>query len=207
MNQTTWVFLGIVIVVLVAYLIITKMMKKKIFAQIISAVQNQDMDEVERITKKASTRYLIPPFNLEYLKLNAYILEGNKRKINDQFDLLIKNMRKNKAQTEDVTMKAFNYYVGMEDKHRTKELLEKIDTFTNVRMQEEAHMMYDIFIQKGFNYIEQMEEDLKNMNDAQKAINEYLLSVQYANKGDKEKAKEYEDLSRKHMNEPLPKNK
>lgn len=204
MNQNMIIFLVIVAVVLLVVFVGSRVMRKKVMMKMITAAQNQNFEEMEAIANKTSTRMLIPPFNLEYLKLNALILEGNKRKINDQFDLLLKNMRKNKAQTEDVTMKAFNYYVGMEDKHRTKELLAQIDTFTNVRMKEEAHIMYDIFVMKQCNYIEKMEAELEGMNDAQKAINEYLLSVQYTNKGDKEKAKEYEELSRKHMEAPLP---
>lgn len=172
--------------------------------QMITCLQNGDYDGFFKTVDSFIVKFLIPRYNLEYLKLNAYILQGKEELIELQFDSLLA-ARKNKAQKEDITMKAFNYYVGVENKEKCTELMEEIKTFTNERMVQEATIMYDVFILKQGNHIKEIEEMMEGLGDAEKGINEYLLSVQYANIGDKENAKKYEKLSKKHLNEPVKK--
>lgn len=199
---------GIIIVVILAILSIvgTYILRKIKSNKMVECIKKGDIKAFEKESNSLLTKCLFSAFNVLYLRLNAYVLAGNEKKINETFALLLK-MRKNKSQTEDVTMKAFNYYIGVEDKKRCKELLDKINTFNNVRMKEEAEMMYNIFILKNDKYVAEMEESLDGLPDARKAITEYLLSVQYANRGDKKKAKEYEGLSKIHMKQPLPETK
>lgn len=196
MDDNTIKFLGITVACVVIFGFGMSYLKKKRYANLIQLLQAGNFDEFMKMVDGRFTRFLFPGYNLEYLKLNALIIEGNKRKINDQFDKMFK-FRLTKKQDEDLSMKGFNYYLGMEDKHRTKELLERILKFNNERMKEEVQMMYDIFMAKSFSYIETMEEQLSEQNEEQRSITEYLLSVQYENAGNKEKAKEYEELYKK----------
>ena len=190
-------FLGITAAFVVIFGFGMSFLKRKRSDKLVQLIQMGNIDGFMQLAESKLTKFLFPMYNVEYLKLNALILEGNKRKINDQFDKMLK-FRLGKKQDEDLSMKAFNYYLGMEDKHRTKDLLERIQKFTNERMKEEVQMMYDIFIVKSSSYIESMEEELKEQNEEQKSITEYLLSVQYENAGNKAKAKEYEELYKKH---------
>lgn len=166
--------------------------------KMVELLQNGEFDQFFALTDSLLTKYLFPRYNVEYLKLNGYIIKGEEANIEKQFDFLL-NARKNKAQTEDITMKAFNYYVGIENKEKSTELLEQIQSFTNERMVKEAETMYDIFILKNGNHIEELLTTLEKLPEEGKAVNEYLLSVQYENIGDKENAKKYEKLSKKHM--------
>lgn len=197
MNESTMMIIGVTLAGVVVFGFGTTILKKKRMTKLVSLIQTGKLDEFMVLIDSKSTRFLFPGYNVEYLKLNAVIIEGNKRKINDQFDKMLE-YRLGKKQDEDLTMKAFNYYLGLEDKHRTKNLLERMQKFNNVRLKEEAQIMYDIFIAKESKYIEQMLEQLKDQNEEQASITEYLLSIQYANAKDKVKAKEYEELYKKH---------
>lgn len=200
MDQNVMIAIVAAILITIAMFIITKVLKTKKQNELITKIQLGEFEGFHKVADSFLVKLLFPRYNIEYLKLNAYILDGNESKITEQFDHLM-SARKNKAQSEDITMKAFNYYVGVEDKVKCKELIETINTFTNERMVQEANIMYDVFILKQGNHIDEMLESLETLNDAQKGVNEYLLSVQYENIGDKENAKKYEKLSKKHLNE------
>lgn len=203
MNSTLLVAI-ILIVMAIVLSIVMQILKIRKQNKMIADLQAGDFNSFDKTVNSFIVKVLFPRYNLEYLKLNAYILQGKEEEIDLQFDFLL-NARKNKAQKEDITMKAFNYYVGMENKEKSHKLIEEIKTFTNERMVQEATIMYDVFVLKKANHIDEIMEMMEGMGDAQKGINEYLLSVQYENIGDKEKAKKYEKLSKKHLNEPLKK--
>lgn len=194
----------VAIILSVVLVVVNQLIKVRKQNKMITCLQNGDYDGFFKTADSFIVKFLIPRYNLEYLKLNAYILQGKEESIEAQFDSLLA-ARKSKAQKEDITMKAFNYYVGVENKEKCTELMEVIKTFTNERMVQEATIMYDVFILKQGNHIKEIEEMMEGLGDAEKGINEYLLSVQYANIGDKENAKKYEKLSKKHLNEPINK--
>lgn len=200
MEQNVLIAIVAAILLAIAMFIITKVLKTKKQNELITKIQLGDFEGFHKVANSFLIKMLFPRYNIEYLKLNAFILEGDESKITGQFDHLM-SARKNKAQTEDITMKAFNYYVGIEDKVKCKQLIETINTFTNERMVQEANIMYDVFILKKGNHIDEMLASLDALTDAQKGVNEYLLSVQYNNIGDKENAKKYEKLSKKHLNQ------
>lgn len=205
MDQTVLIII-VAIVIAIVLTVATYFLKIQKQNKMIVCLQNANYDEFFKLVDSFFSKMLFPRYNLEYMKLNAYILQGKEQEIEAQFDGLL-HARKNKTQTEDITMKAFNYYLGVENKKKCSELIEVIKTFTNERMVQEATILYDIFILKLGNHIDEILEMIEGMSDAQKGVNEYLLSVQYGNIGDKENAKKYEKLSKKHLNEPLKNDK
>ncbi len=202
MDQNILIAIVIALILTVVMFVVSKRLKASKQNLMISYLQTGKFEEFEKLTNSFLVKMLFPRYNIEYLKLNASILEGDEAKIEEQFDGLLK-VKKSKVQTEDITMKAFNYYVGVENKERCSELMETIKGFTNERMVQEATIMYDIFILKKGNHIEEVSKMMEGMPDAQKGVNEYLLAVQYENIGDLENAKKYEMLSKKHLSKPM----
>lgn len=96
-------------------------------------------------------------------------------------------------------MKAFNYYVGLEDKKMSKKYLDLINGLSNERMKFEANRVYNIFILKTDKDLKDLLEELESMEDNEKGINEYLISVIYKNLKDTKNQKKYEELSRTHF--------
>lgn len=175
--------------------------KKMRFQKLLILLQTQQFEQFDKLVNSGSSKYLFPRFNLEYIKLNAYILRADEKKIDESFDTLF-SIKMTNPQKQDVYMKAFNYYVGMENKQKTKQLIEVIEAFDNEAMKKEARTIYDIFILKKGNYIEEMEVQLAEQDDAARGITEYLLSVQYENINNKKKAAEYLKRSKEHLKQP-----
>ena len=106
-------------------------------------------------------------------------------------------------QRVDLVIKAFNYYVGQEDRKKSKELLHEIEGFEGGQAEAVAHecqLMYDTMILKRHNDIPELERMLKEAGDdkVKSCRLEYLLALQYKNKGDEAKFQEFLEKSGQH---------
>ena len=187
-----------VIAVAIATLII-QVLKRTQFNKLARALQTQDFETFDRMVDSKLMKYLYPQFNLDYIKLNSYVMRGDEKKIDAGIQQLL-NYKMSLKQKEDVYMKAFNYYVGAEKPGKAKQALDLVKTLEHPAMEAEAQRIYDIFIVKKYNYIDEMLEAFETQPDDAKGITAYLLSVQYENKGDKEKANEYLEVSKTLLN-------
>ena len=66
-------------------------------------------------------------------------------------------------------------------------------------MKVEAKRVYNIYVLKNDDDLKDLLEEINDQEDYQKGVNEFLVSLIYQNKGDKENAKKYEDLSKEHL--------
>ena len=78
-------------------------------------------------------------------------------------------------------------------------LLSEIETFNDEKMKAESRKIYNIFLLKTHQYIKEMEQQLQNVTGVEKGFLEYLLYLQYENKGDQKKSRYYLELSQKDM--------
>ena len=82
------------------------------------------------------------------------------------------------------------------DKSKSLELKNKLKEFNDESLNARCQMLYDIFVNKKSKYIDQLEKNFDKLQDSEKMLSAYLLSVQYTNKGDTKKADYYSNLSK-----------
>lgn len=159
-------------------------------------------DEFDRLLDGKLTSMLYPRYNRDYLRLNSYLMREDHEHANEMFDLLL-GLNLPKMQRVDLVIKAFNYYVGQEDRKKSKELLHEIKGFEGGQAEAVAHecqLMYDTMILKRHNDIPELERMLKDAGDdpVKRCRLEYLLALQYQNKGDEAKFQEFLEKSGQH---------
>lgn len=164
---------------------------------VLKLLQNQQYDELEKELQNFITRAFIPRYNVEYLRLNSYLMQNKHELIEKQFDELM-NFRKNKNQQADLLMKAFNYYVEQENAQKSHFYLSEIQKLGNDKMYQEALMMSDIFIDKKANHIDQLLEEVQKAPDQIKAVYYFMIAKQYENMNDKENTQKYTELAEKY---------
>lgn len=163
--------------------------------KIMELLQKKDLSELEKELNSSSCRIILPAFNREFLRLNAYMIHNMQSKIDQQFNVLF-DMKKNPAQDKEVTVRAFEYYVQNKNKKKSLEMLDKIKEMDDEGLVAHSQLFYDILIDKKSDYIDILTEQLENGSPVDKGINAYLLSLQYGYIGNKEKEKEYLALSK-----------
>lgn len=188
------------VVLTIVLVVATQVWKQRILKKLMEALQKQDFDAFFKRLDTLSCKYFYPPFNREYMRLNGYVLKGDKKKVEECFELLLQ-MRKSKKQELDVVIKAFYYYIDENNKRKCKALLERMKTIADESITQECQVLYDILLEEETKYIEDMEEQLKDeaLQDAQKGMFHYMLALQYNYKHDEQKKKEHLDAAAKSL--------
>ena len=190
MNKMTVVIIVFVVTAILCT-VLSKVLKNNIFKKLLKELKDANFDEYFKTIDSMLCKLYFPAFNREYMRLNGYVIKGNKKEVDGQFEVLL-SMRVNKKQEIDIVMKAFYYFLEDENKKKAKQMLERIRKFGD-DYYNESEVMYNVCIEKSIQYIDEMEEALKDpeCKDINRGMFLYLLGLQYGNDNQKKKMKEY----------------
>lgn len=194
MNSTGLILLFFVVIVFLTPFIrrSLKTRKQYWFAELLNT---KSYDEMEKGLDTFSSKALFPRYELECYRLQMYLVQNNQKKVDEQYNTVIESAV-TKKQKKEITINAFEHYVMLADKSKSLNLLKKIEKFEDDSLRRRCQMLYDIFINKEAKYIDQLEKNFETLQGSEKMLSAYLLSVQYANKGNKKKADYYNNLSK-----------
>lgn len=190
--------IAVAVVVALVMFTIVNTLKTTMYRKMVGYLENGDYTTFYNEIDKKSTKFLFPKSSILDLKLNAALVQ-KKKKESTQLLEEICAMPLTISQKETYYMKAFNFFVGINDEKNCKKYLNLINELPNDRIKYEANRVYNIFILKNDKYLKDLLDELETMEDREKGVNEYLISVIYKNKKDTENQKKYEDLSKKHF--------
>ena len=164
-----------------------------------------DFESYLKLVDRPLTSILYPKYNVLFLRLNATMALGDA----EQTERTIEQMAKLKMSDEQrlaLAVKAFNFYVDVEDKRKAKEALKYIEKHGGKEAARVNRRTYDIFLKKSSAYISEMEHALEKATPSDEVMLCQLLAVQYENKGDHEKAAAYRERVERVMDATLGKN-
>lgn len=164
-----------------------------------------DFESYLKLVDRPLTSVLYPKYNVLFLRLNATMALSDA----EQTERTIEQMAKLKMSDEQrlaLAVKAFNFYVDVEDKRKAKEALKYIEKHGGKEAAGVNRRTYDIFLKKSSAYISEMEHALEKATPSDEAMLCQLLAVQYENKGDHEKAAAYRERVERVMDATLGKN-
>lgn len=190
MDNTTLIIIVFVVTAFLC-LILSKVLKNKVLKRLLSDLKEAKFDDYYNTIDSMICKFYYPAFNREYMRMNGLVMQGEKARVEEQFDLMLQ-MRMNKKQEIDIVMKAFYYYLEDGNKKRAKQLLERVRKFGEDYFNE-SQIMYEVYLENSTKYIDEMEEALKDpeCKDANRGMFLYMLGLQYGNDGQKKKMKEY----------------
>lgn len=190
--------IAVAVVVALVMFTVVNTLKTTMYRKMVGYLENGDYTTFYNEIDKKSTKFLFPKSSILDLKLNAALVQ-KKKKESTQLLEEICAMPLTVSQKETYYMKAFNFFVGINDEKNCKKYLNLINELPNDRIKYEAERVYNIFILKNDKYLKDLLDELETMEDREKGVNEYLISVIYKNKKDTKNQKKYEDLSKKHF--------
>ncbi len=199
MNDTLKLLI-VVIVLSIVIAIVKKVSSAKLEKQLIQLVVDQDFEGFEELVNSKKARKMIPPFNLDFIKLNVAMLKGNKKEIDRMFDHF-DNVKPNKSQKEAVYGKGFYYYLSIEKYDKVEKYYNLLVKLENVKSMREFDRAYDTYVKNGHKFLAETLEELKTAPDFSKPVLEGMISRMYENKKDEKMAKKYADRAIRHMEE------
>lgn len=166
--------------------------------KILKFMQTQSFSKLEKELDSITTRMLIKPYHRENIRLNIYLMERDKKKINEQFERLYPIFKK-PLQNQEFLTKMFQHYLFEYDEKRCKKLLNAMqESIQQTSILHETQMLFQIFFENSFAYIDELKQRMKTMENEQKAMCAYYISLQYENKKDEYHAQKYREFS-KHL--------
>ncbi len=166
--------------------------RNKTLEKLTDLLAQKDFAAFDELVDAPETRKQFPIYNLNFLKLNEAFLKEDKKQIRKAFESF-NGLRMNKLQKEALYKRGFYYFLSEEDKENTRVYYDLLKDL-NIRDQETLDVMYDTYILKGYKYLDQIQKQCDEAEGDGKMAFYALLSDMYHNKGDEDKAREYENL-------------
>ena len=157
-----------VVIICIAVSVFFSVKKRTTFKRLQQLMAAKQWDEFDRLLDGKLTSMLYPRYNRDYLRLNSYLLREDHEHASEMFELLHEIKGFEGGQAEAVA--------------------------------HECQLMYDTMILKRHNDIPELERMLKEAGDdkVKSCRLEYLLALQYQNKGDEAKFQEFLEKSGQH---------
>lgn len=175
--------------------------RKKLLKNYLTLLQNNDIKAIKDLMATQLAKICIPPFNREYLLLNAYLKLKDDKQIDTQVNNIMDHVPMNSKQKSALAKSVFYIYV---DKYVDKKnasmidrLLEMVSTTNDHALYRQMDMVNDTLISGGIKYYDELKSDLEDeeytKNNEDTPYLEFLLSVIYKNMGNESKSKEYKN--------------
>ncbi|MEE0082170.1 MAG: hypothetical protein UEW45_09175 [Catenibacterium mitsuokai] len=171
--------------------------RKKLLKNYLTLLQNNDIKAIKDLMATQLAKICIPPFNREYLLLNAYLKLKDDKQIDTQVNNIIEHVPMNSKQKSALAKSVFYIYVDKKNASMMDRLLEMVSTTNDHALYRQMDMVNDTLISGGIKYYDELKSDLEDeeytKNNEDTPYLEFLLSVIYKNMGNESKSKEYKN--------------
>lgn len=182
----------VVIVVALAFTIYMEVQKRTTFAKLEAYLCEGDLENYLKVLDRPLTNVLYPKYNVLFMRLNALLAMDDAEKT----AAVIREMgslKMNDEQRIALAVKAFTFYVEIEDELHAREVLEYLEANGDESMAKANRRTYDIFLRGSHAYIDEMESALSDASGVEEALLCQMLAIQYDNKGDKDRSASYRE--------------
>lgn len=188
----------VVMVVALAFTIYMEVQKRTTFAKLEAYLREGDLENYLKVLDRPLTNVLYPKYNVLFMRLNALLAMDDAEKT----AAVIREMgslKMNDEQRIALAVKAFTFYVEIEDELHAREVLEYLEANGDESMAKANRRTYDIFLRGSHAYIDEMESALSDATGVEEALLCQMLAIQYDNKGDKDRSASYRERAERSL--------
>lgn len=188
----------VVMVVALAFTIYMEVQKRTTFAKLEAYLREGDLENYLKVLDRPLTNVLYPKYNVLFMRLNALLAMNDAEKT----AAVIREMgslKMNDEQRIALAVKAFTFYVEIEDELHAREVLEYLEANGDESMAKANRRTYDIFLRGSHAYIDEMESVLSDASGVEEALLCQMLAIQYDNKGDKDRSASYRERAERSL--------
>ena len=171
--------------------------RKKLLKNYLTLLHNNDIKAIKDLMATQLAKICIPPFNREYLLLNAYLKLKDDKQIDTQVNNIIDHVPMNSKQKSALAKSVFYIYVDEKNASMIDRLLEMVSTTNDHALYRQMDMVNDTLSSGGIKYYDELKSDLEDVeytkNNEDTPYLEFLLSIIYKNMGNESKSKEYKN--------------
>lgn len=195
----------VMVAVVLVFTVYMEVKKRTTIGKLETYLAKGDFESYFKLVDRPLTSILYPKYNVLFLRLNATMALSDAEQTERTIEQMAK-LKMNDEQRLALAVKAFSFYVDVEDKRKAKEALKYIEKHGGKEAARVNRRTYDIFLKKSSAYISEMEHALEKATPSDEVMLCQLLAVQYENKGDHERAAAYRERVERVMDATLGKN-
>lgn len=195
----------VMVAVVLVFTVYMEVKKRTTIGKLETYLAKGDFESYIKLVDRPLMSILYPKYNVLFLRLNATMALSDAEQTERTIEQMAK-LKMNDEQRLALAVKAFSFYVDVEDKRKAKEALKYIEKHGGKEAARVNRRTYDIFLKKSSAYISEMEHALEKATPSDEVMLCQLLAVQYENKGDHEKAAAYRERVERVMDATLGKN-
>lgn len=174
------------------YQLYKRNIKNLVEQKLISLVMTGKFKEFDTYVESKEVKQALPSFNIEYIKMNAAIMENNSSKIEKALSNLI-DKKMNDKQKKEVYLNGFNYYIDKNDRANAtkyKNMLAGISSI-DAATKNYVNRLYEIKIEKKADCLNSLLNEVNNGTVNNSASHYLLIAEAYKNIGDNKNYKLY----------------
>lgn len=195
----------VMVAVVLVFTVYMEVKKRTTIGKLETYLAKGDFESYIKLVDRPLMSILYPKYNVLFLRLNATMALSDAEQTERTIEQMAK-LKMNDEQRLALAVKAFSFYVDVEDKRKAKEALKYIEKHGGKEAARVNRRTYDIFLKKSSAYISEMEHALEKATPPDEVMLCQLLAVQYENKGDHERAAAYRERVERVMDATLGKN-
>lgn len=195
----------VMVAVVLVFTVYMEVKKRTTIGKLETYLAKGDFESYIKLVDRPLTSILYPKYNVLFLRLNATMALSDAEQTERTIEQMAK-LKMNDEQRLALAVKAFSFYVDVEDKRKAREALKYIEKHGGKEAARVNRRTYDIFLKKSSAYISEMEHALEKATPSDEVMLCQLLAVQYENKGDHERAAAYRERAERVMDATLGKN-
>ena len=195
----------VMVAVVLVFTVYMEVKKRTTIGKLETYLAKGDFESYLKLVDRPLMSILYPKYNVLFLRLNATMALSDAEQTERTIEQMAK-LKMNDEQRLALAVKAFSFYVDVEDKRKAKEALKYIEKHGGKEAARVNRRTYDIFLKKSSAYISEMEHALEKATPSDEVMLCQLLAVQYENKGDHERAVAYRERVERVMDATLGKN-
>ncbi|MBR0137698.1 MAG: hypothetical protein IJM15_04745 [Erysipelotrichaceae bacterium] len=157
--------------------------------QLTTLLYDQKFKDFYALLEDKKVQRSVPPFNIDFMKLNAAIMQKSPAKIKECLERF-EHVRLNNKQKQAVYLNAFNYFVFENNKDQARYCYEKLSTLAFPE-RGDIERIYNVFVEEKADCLDEVLEEYADAEGDQKYGYLPLLIQLYQNLGDKDKVNEY----------------
>ena len=198
--KDNWMLIAVIAlsVVSVAISFIERKKRKDLMNELADLMMAGKFDEFDEKANSKKARRLIQPFNLDFMKLNSAVMNGDRKAADACFERF-ENVRLNVEQKSAVYMRGFYFYLAAEELKKAEEYYKKIGENRKEDQNDEINRLYDTYVLGGIKYLKKTEDEWENASENNKPALEALLVKMYENKGDTKQIEKFTELLKSHF--------
>lgn len=194
----------VVMVVALAFTIYMEVQKRTTFAKLEAYLREGDLENYLKVLDRPLTNVLYPKYNVLFMRLNALLAMDHAEKTAAVIREM-SSLKMNDEQRIALAVKAFTFYVEIEDELHAREVLEYLEANGDESMAKANRRTYDIFLKGSHAYINEMESVLSDASGVEEALLCQMLAIQYDNKGDKDRSASYRERAERSLDAAVSK--